>query len=350
MTKEKKQGSWWKRLGKRIYFFFPVRLLLGYLKTNHLILLSWLIPFLVILNGMGIRFGLPSLFLAPEYMGKINGYAFLFLGLVTGSFIMAFHISSYVVMAHRYPFIVTVSKPFYVYSLNNSVIPFIYLLAYLYQSFHFQAVSEFIPLGQIFLNLTTFLLGVILFVYFSFGVFYVMVRVWPRIATTGYSRLHKTKWLRWMVRILEKDKQKKMEEAPKENRGPSKVDWYISGIFSAAASHDFSHYDKAFLTKIFHQQHKNAFYYVMLILGFIIVRGMIKDQPQLILPAGASLLLLFTLILLITSIFYIIFRRWTFVVVLLLLFVGNFVSPFTINSYNNSAYGLNYSNKKAVDA
>jgi hypothetical protein len=344
---EKKQSSRAKRLGKRIYLFFPVRLLLGYLKTNHLILLSWLIPFMIILNFFGIKFGLPSLFLAPEYMGRINGTAFLFLGLVTGSFIMAFHISSYVVMAHRYPFIVTVSKPFYVYSLNNSVIPLIYILLYLFQSFHFQTVSEFIPPGQVFLNLSTFLLGIVLFVYFSFGVFYIMVRVWPRITTAEYSRLRKIKWLRWIARISEKDKQKKMEEAPKENRGPSKVDWYINSIFSTAATHDFSHFDKAFLTKVFHQQHKNAFYYVILILSFIIVRGMIKDQPQLILPAGASLLLLFTLILLITSIFYIIFRRWTFVVVLLLLFVGNFVSPFTINSYNNSAYGLNYSNKKA---
>ena len=337
-----------KNTGKNIYFFFPVRLLLGYLKTNHLILLSWLVPFLIVLNVFGIKFGLPSLFLAPEYMGQINGTAFLFLGLVTGSFIMAFHISSYVVMAHRYPFIVTVPKPFYVYSLNNSLIPLSYLLLFLYRSFHFQTVSEVIPTGQVLLNLSTFLLGTLIFIYFSFGFFYFMVRVWPRIINVEYSRLRSKKWMQWINRISEKDKQKKIEEAPKENRGPSKVDWYISGIFNTARTRDFSHYDKTFLTKIFHQQHKNAFYYVVLILVFIVVRGMIKDQPQLILPAAASLLLLFTLILLITSIFYIIFRRWTFVAVLLLLFAGNFASPFTINSYNNSGYGMEYSNRKAV--
>ena len=303
MTKEKKQDNWWKRLGKRIYFFFPVRLLLGYLKTNHLILLSWLIPFLVILNGMGIRFGLPSLFLAPEYMGKINGYAFLFLGLVTGSFIMAFHISSYVVMAHRYPFIVTVSRPFYIYSLNNSVIPVTYLLVYLFESFRFQTGYEMIPAGQVFLNLISFLVGVLIFVYLSFGFFYFLVRIWPHISIFDIARLRKKKWLRWMVRISEKDKQKKIEEAPKENRGPSKVEWYVSSITSTARSRDFSHYDKAYLTKVFYQQHKNAFYYVLLILAFIITRGLIKDQPQLIVPAGTSLLLLFTLILLITSLF-----------------------------------------------
>ncbi len=345
---KKKQDSWRKCLGKRIYFFFPVRLLLGYLKTNHLILLSWLIPFMIVLNGMGIRFGLPSLFLAPEYMGKINGYAFLFFGLVTGSFIMAFHISSYVVMAHRYPFIVTVSRPFYVYSLNNSVIPVTYLLVYLYESFRFQTGYEMIPTGQVFLNLISFFTGVLIFVYFSFGFFYFLVRIWPRIANAEYSKLSEKKWLRWMVRISEKDKQKKMEEAPKENKGPSKVEWYISGISSISHSRDFSHFDKSYLTKIFHQQHRNALFYVLLILTFIIIRGLIKDQPQLILPAGASLLLLFTLILLIISLFYIAFQRWTFVAVLVLLFAGNFVSPFTINSYNNNAYGLNYSNKKAT--
>lgn len=338
----------WKRFLKRIYFFFPVRLLVGYLKTNHLILLSWLIPFMIILNGLGIRFGLPSLFLTPEYMGKINGIAFLFLGLVTGSFIMAFHISSYVVMAHRYPFIATVSKPFYIYSLNNSAIPVAYLLIYLFESFRFQTGYEMISPLHVVMNLTAFLAGILLFVYFSFGFFYFLVRVWPRIATAEHPKLGKKRWLRWMIRISEKDKQKKMEEAPKENKGPSKVEWYISSISSISRSRDFSHFDKSYLTKIFHQQHRNAFFYVLLILTFIVIRGLIKDQPQLILPAGASLLLLFTLILLIISLLYIVFRRWTFVAVLILLFAGNFVSPFTINSYNNNAYGLNYLNKKAT--
>lgn len=345
---DKKQPMRWKQFWRRIYFFFPVRLFVGHLKTNHLILLSWLIPFLIILNLFGIRFGVPSLFLAPEYMGKINGYAFLFLGLVTGSFIMAFHISSYVVMAHRYPFIATVSKPFYIYSLNNSFIPVVYLTIYLFESFHFQTVYEYISAGQALLNLVFLLLGVLIFVYVSLGFFFFLVRIWPRFVGFEASRLREKRWLRWIVRISEKDKQKKMEEAPRENRGPSKVEWYISSISSTAQSRDFSHFDKAYLTEVFHRQHKNALYYVLLILTAIIIRGLIKDQPRLILPAGASLLLLFTLILLITSLFYIIFRRWTFVAVLILLFVGNFASPFTINSYNNNAYGLNYSNKKAT--
>ncbi len=335
----------WKRYGKKIYFFFPVRLLLGYLKTNHLILLSWLIPFLIVLQLFGIRFGLPSLFLAPEYMGKINGMAFLFLGLVTGSFIMAFHISSYVVMAHRYPFIVTVSKPFYIYALNNSVIPAVYLMVYLYQSFRFQTGYEMIAVPQVLMNLFSFLGGVLLFVYFSFGFFYFMVRVWPKMIL---SRLLESNKLPWLAGIIEKDKRKKMEEAPKENRGPSKVEWYVNGFFTTAKSREFSHFDKSFLSNVFHQQHKNAFYYVVLILIFIVVRGLIKDRPELILPAGASLLLLFTLVLLITSLFYIIFGRWTFLAVIVLLLSADTVSPFTVNRYNDSAYGLDYSNRKAA--
>ena len=344
---EAKNPGRFSRMGKKIYFFFPVRLLVGYLKTNHLILLSWVVPFFIALNVFGIRFGLPSLFLAPEYMGHINGFAFLFLGLVTGSFIMAFHISSYVVMAHRYPFIVTVSKPFYVYALNNSLIPGLYLLVYIFQSIRFQVVREFIPAGQVLINLLAFLGGVLLFVYFSFGFFYFMVRIWPRIFALETSKLKEKRWMQWAVRILEKDKQKKMEEAPLENRGKARVGWYISSISSVSLSGKFGQYDRNYLTRIFHQQHKNAFYYVLLILVFIIFRGLLKDQPYLILPAGASLLLLFTLILLITSLFYIVFRRWTFVAVLGLLLVGNFVSPFTINSYNDNAYGLDYSHKKA---
>jgi hypothetical protein len=332
---------------KKWFYFFPVRLLTGYLKTNHLILLSWLFPFLFVFGVMGRRFGIPYLYLGPEYLGSINAYAFLFMGLVTGSFIMAFHISSYVVMAHRHPFIVTVRKPFYVYALNNSIIPLAYLLSYLIESFRFQTVYEFIPAGKALFNLLVFLVGVLIFVYLSFGFFYFMVRIWPRFIASGEKKLKEKKWMRWLIRISERDKEKKLEEAPEENSGKSRVEWYISSVSSVSDSLDFSHYDKSYLTEVFHQQHKNAFYYVVLILTFIIFRGLLKDHPALILPAGASLLLLFTLILLLTSLLYIVFRHWTFLVVLGLLFVGNFFSPFTINSYNNSAYGLDYSGKKA---
>ncbi|MCD6345947.1 MAG: hypothetical protein J7L96_00860, partial [Bacteroidales bacterium] len=133
----------------RIRSFFPLQLLVGYLKNNQLILLSWLIPFLIIFRVFGVRFGFPSLFLTPEYLGAVSYWSFLFMGLATGTFIMAFHIASYVVMAHRYPFIVTLSKPFLVYSVNNSVIPFTYLVLYIIQSIHYQRFDELISTGHI---------------------------------------------------------------------------------------------------------------------------------------------------------------------------------------------------------
>ena len=86
------------------YHFFPIRLLISYLKRNQLILLLWLFPFLIITNNLGQTLGIPQLFLVPEYMGYVGKTAFFLTGISTGVFIMAFHLSSYVVMGHKFPF------------------------------------------------------------------------------------------------------------------------------------------------------------------------------------------------------------------------------------------------------
>ena len=327
---------------RRFFSFFPVQLLLGYLKNNHLILLSWLLPFLIVAGVFGQKFGIPSLYLTPEYMGAVSFWAFLFAGLATGSFIMAFHISSYTVMVHRYPFIVTVSKPFYVYSLNNSAIPFSYLLYYLYRSAYFQHVYELIPYGNIVINLISFLTGVLIFVFFSFGFFFIVVRGIPSLFHFRSRFLKKHPRFRWLQRISEKDKRLKIKEAPIRENDPSRVEIYMPSFTRLAKTGRFKQYNEEQFTKVFHYQHRHALYYIVFILAFILLRGLFKNQPALILPAGASIQLLLTVILLFTSLLYIVFQRWTFIAVIVMLFLAAYASPGIISSYNNNAYGLSY--------
>ncbi|HDO27158.1 MAG TPA: hypothetical protein ENH02_03485, partial [Bacteroidetes bacterium] len=338
----RKNKTWFSRWTFRLVHFFPFQLLLGYLKNYQLLLLAWLLPFLIVAQSFGITFGLPSLFLTPEYRGEVGGYSFLFTGLAVGSFIMAFHISSYVVMANRYPFIVTVSKPFYVYSLNNSFIPGLYLLLYSIESFRSQVYNELANPWQAANNILLFFIGVIIFVYFSFVFFYLVVRVFPKIFRLRKGQLEKYPWLRWVVKLSEKEKETKLEEAPKERFGVYGVGLYMRSLTRLARARFYGHYSRDKLIRVFRYQHLHALYYVILILSFIIMRGFVKDTPSLILPAAASFHLIFTVILLISSFFYIIFRKWTWVVVLGLVVVLNTFSPLHVSRYNNNAYGLNY--------
>ena len=180
---------------RSLYDFYPIQILISYSRNYQLYLLIWLLPFLIASNSLGLEFGIPSLFLNPEHEGNSGMISFFFMGLATGGFIMAFHVSSYVTMIHRYPFIASVSRPFYVFALNNSVIPFIYIALYLYQSIKNQSIQELISSEYILFNCLSFISGVLAFVYLSFGLFYVFVKGLPSIYTFSAEKLEK-KWFK----------------------------------------------------------------------------------------------------------------------------------------------------------
>ncbi len=331
----------------QILSFFPVRLLLEYLKYNRLILFAWLLPFLFVTGGLGEKFGVQTLFLTPEYMGGVNPVAYLFTGLATGSFIMAFHIASYVVMAHRHPFIVRFSKPFYRYALNNSIIPLFYLITYLILSIIHQIDFEFQSKNEIILNLLAFITGVIAFIYLSFGFFYFIVKIVKKLR---YGIKYNNRFgIRILKYITEKDADNKVKESPISSDKENKVKYYLFSFFKVRPTGKYVHFSRQQFKRVFQYQHFNAFVYVMSVLILVIIRGLVKDIPELVLPAGASFLIMLTVLLLLTSLFYIVFGKWTVVVIFIILFIFGWVSPFNMMRYNESAYGMNYSVNKHIN-
>ncbi len=336
---------------KNLGAFFPVRLLIDYLKYNRLILLSWLLPFLFITGKMGEKFGIQTLFLTPQYMGSVNGIAFLFSGLAAGSFIMAFHIASYVVMAHRYPLIVRFSKPFYRYSLNNSFIPFVYITLFLVLGSKYLKTYELQTTGEIVFNMMMFLAGTAFFIYFSFGFFYFIVRVIPGFSDSVIrflkSRINSRPGI--LKYLTEKDAANKINESPIGTEKKDKVKYYLFSFFKIKPAGKYDHFSKNEFKKVFQVQHVNAFSYVTFVLILIIIRGLIKDIPELILPASASFYVILTVVVLITSLLYIVFEKWAVIVIFFALFLFGYVSPFNMMSYNDSAYGMDYSKKRAIN-
>src|SRR4051812_27377244 len=98
------------RLGiKRFIFSFPIQLVVVLLKSNQVLLLYWIILFEWLLGGLSQRFGIPFLFLDPEYMGVVGFRSFFIMGFAAGCFIMVFNISSYMINGMRFPFIATLA-------------------------------------------------------------------------------------------------------------------------------------------------------------------------------------------------------------------------------------------------
>src|SRR5688572_21918400 len=100
-----------KQIWKRVTYFFPFQLLFVHFKKNPLLLLFWLIMFGFITKSLAARYGVPYLFLNPEYLDEVSFFSYLLVGLTCGGFIMAFNISSYIMNSFRFPFLATLSYP-----------------------------------------------------------------------------------------------------------------------------------------------------------------------------------------------------------------------------------------------
>ena len=152
--------------------FFPFQLLTLQLKSNLFALLFWVLLFLIISNNIGVAFGIPLLFLSPEYLGEISPMSFLLLGIALGGFTTAFNTFSYIKLGPHFPFLTNVSKPFYKFYINNSIIPLVFIIYYTIQIYNFQTQKELIDIKLTLLNLFAFYNGFCLFLLVSFQFFF----------------------------------------------------------------------------------------------------------------------------------------------------------------------------------
>ncbi len=332
-------------------YFFPVQLLIGYFKRDYLFIFSWLLLFGIITGQIGKTFGLQYVMLAPIYMDKISWLAFVFSGFGLGSFIVAFNLSAYVVFAHRYPFLATVSRPFLVFSLNNSILPLTYIIVYIFASLKHQIYYELIPWNIAVLNILVFLLGLLTFVGISFLYFYITSYFLPNKLKFKFNKeaFKKKKIFSWLIKRYDYNKAKKIQQAPKTNTGADKIDWYIGKNFKLLLSRDFSHYDSKFLSKTFTKQHIHAFIFAILMFLLIFVRGLMNNRPVYIIPASASLYVIFTETMLVVTLFYVIFAEWSLFAFFVIVLAINFLFSSLTERYTYTAYGLNYHIKSKVN-
>lgn len=322
---------------KRILYFFPVQLLLLHFKRNHLVLIFWAVLFGYTTGLIGEKYGIPYLFLAPEYLGHINAISFGIFGFALGGFIMSFNIYSYISHAHRFGFIATVARPFYKFSLNNSLIPIFFTIVFIVQSVHFQRVNELLPTSDIVLNIMSFLMGCFLFFLLSFMYFFRTNKDMHKLGGHDENKpftstLHNnSKWYEAFFHDQE-----------------WKVHSYISGLTHINIARDSKHYDVGLMKQVLSQNSINATIFEIITLVSFVVLGTFKEFDWIRIPAGASILLLFTISLMIISILQSWLKGWTFAVVVsavVLINWGTNQSDFL--RFKSYAYGLDYETSSA---
>lgn len=331
------------------FYSFPVQLVLVNFKRNQILLLFWLLLFLIITNNFGKNYGIPLLFLVPEYMGTVGFWSYFILGLTFGVYIMAFQIASYVVNGYLFPFIVTSSKPFARYFLNNLFIPSVFIVLYILFSINFQANEEFLGFWEINRNIFANLLGFVLFIIFSFTYFFSTNKDVYKFIGLSKEKFEKKRISKPINKLVEKDINWKVDNAPDKNIGTWHVSFYFSKPFKLKPARDFAHYPMKAIQKALSQNHNNAAFYSFLIVLFVSLIGIFKENTYFIIPAAASITLFFSLMILVAAAVYSFLKEWTFIFFIALLLIFNYLSKYDIFNYHKSAYGLNYNEIEYVN-
>lgn len=341
----------YRQWSRRIAYFFPFQLLLLHLKKNHMLLLAWLLLFGYITESIGVKYGIPYLFLYPEYFGKVGFISHAITGFALGGFITAFNLYSYAMHGYRFPFIATIARPFLKFNINNAIIPVLFVLTYLWCAGVFQYTKELVPASHVALHLCGFVFGILLFLALALLYFTrtntdiikmlgkpaeeyrpaepLMDILGPQHPTIPHAGAEKRKASRWLRRQQRTEKWR--------------VETYITPRMRIMLARSSAHYDKELLRDVLWQNHINgSIFEVVLVLSFILL-GAFSDTQFFAIPAGASAFLLFTIVLMIFSALFSWLQGWTGTIIISVLITLNLISHHSEKFlYDNQAYGLDY--------
>lgn len=320
-------------------YSFPVQLLLNNVKRNHVLLLCWIILFAMVTGAFGKYLGIPYLFLDPEYLNKVNFTSFFIMGVCTAGFTMAFHITCYINDGHRFTFVGTLSRPFTKFCINNSLIPLIFLIVYIWQIVGFQINNEYTTRWFLVTNLAGLLAGylimtMIFFVYFWFtnkDIFrYVVCRIDEKIKLS--------------VKATRASAMKKLDIARKKQ---VRVDNYLDYDFRVKTVEDTHFYDRATILQVFDQNHFNLVVIELFIFATVLVLGIFKDYPAFQLPAASSFMIFLTIFVMIAGAFSYWFGNWSATIALILFLFINFLVGKDFFAKQYKAFGLDYGAPRA---
>ena len=241
-------------LFRKVFYFFPVQLIFVHLKNNPILMTIWAIIVGINSSLISEKYGVPFLFLSPEYMGEVSFISYGIVGFSFGGFIMAFNISSYVTNGHRFPFIATLTKPFLKYCLNNIFWTGSLLLIYIINTSDFLINEEGCSLGQTIIFLSSFLVGVSIMIFLN-GLYFIGTnKDLEKLSGGKYQTVKKPKAVPINAVLHKKVAWENFFNADREWR----VETYLSNPLRVGIARSIDHYDQSMLKQVFEQNHLNA--------------------------------------------------------------------------------------------
>jgi hypothetical protein len=319
-----------------LYYSFPVRLMVLHMR-NHLMLISlWVMMALFMSGKVGSFFGIHYLLLTPEYLGRVDFWSFALVGVAAGWFYMTWNLTSYLLVAHRFPFLAALRAPFTKFCINNSIIPLLFFVLYLCVSIRFQWHYELTGAGAIATNLGGFILGFAFLVFILSGYFfltnkdiYTFLNIGQIVPRAGGRLLAPGQRIPTLWDI-------------KSGSTQYRCDFYLSERAHWRPVRNVSHYNHRILAQVFEQNHANAVVVQVFSLVVLMGLGLCMEQDWARIPTGATLFILGALFVAAFGALIYWFRHWATLVFLVIAVLLNYLTGFEIFNYRSRAIGLSY--------
>jgi len=323
-----------RKIFETVFYSLPFQLAFLHVRKNLALLALWVIIIAAFSGGLGKVYGIQYLFLDPEYQGQVNFWSFFWVGMAFGNLVMAFHITCYILDGHRYRFIAVLQRPFAKFSLNNSIIPLLVLLAYLFTMIGFQVENEFASKTDIILYVLGLILGInalmlLMFLYFRFT----NKNIFRFVASTVDRQLRKNPLSRQVM--MDKLKETKQDKYHVK----SYLDFKLR-VRSTEPIVDFS--NREAVLKVFDQNHFNSVLVELIFIGIILLLGLFLDYPFLQIPAAASSLVIFSIAVMLVGAISFWFKEWGLAFALGLFVLVNLAVKNEFGKGVNKAAGLDY--------
>lgn len=318
---------------ERVFYFFPVQLLFSNLKRNQVLLLCWVVLFMMATGSFGKYLGIPYLFLDPEYLNKVNFTSFFIIGLVIAGFAVAFHITCYISDGHRFTFVGTLARPFTKFSINNSLIPLVFLITYVAEIIAFQLKNEYSSPALVAWDVAGFLSGFLVMMLVFFSYFWLTNKdIFKYVVCQIDEKLKQN------VQVTRASAMKKLDIARKKQ---IRVDYYIDGI-KIKKVEDNNFYDRATIIQVFDQNHFNLVAVEVLIFVVVLLLGIFKDYPVFQLPAAASFIIFMTIFVMLAGAFSYWFGGWSITIAIVIFLIINHLAGRDFFEKQYLAFGLDY--------
>ncbi len=315
-----------------VYRFLPVQLFFLHFRKYQFLLIFWAVLVLTLTGNFAATFGASTLFLVPEYAGTTNFLSMFLLGCAMGIFIMAWHITTFIIHSHRVPFMGATRHAFLKYCINNSLLPLFFLIFYSILSIRFQWLNEQASIQRIIIIQLGFYLGFLVVILISFLYFF---RVGKDLLKIVLSRITNPAIIREIIPFDSLDYDIDIIRA----------ETFLTGRLKIKTCTELYSYHPRLLKTVLRRHHRNAITATIFSILLLIISGWFIENPMLRLPAGAGFLILFSIIMSITGAVKYLLRSWEVLGWIVIIAIIGLLVNRQVFDLRSKAYGMNYTSK-----